>query len=130
MKGSEKYGRKTAHNRKWFILFLVHKSNMHGLRDRDSFGNAGIVRNWRGSEVVCNKTLQLGIRCIDSVKRNAPKCKFNCIRLYNLSNDCLCVFTALYSTIPYSRTQNIFLLRFQLLYIKYLPETNFSGKKD
>jgi len=43
MKGREKYGRKTAHNRKWLILFLVQKSNMHGLRDRDSFGNAGIV---------------------------------------------------------------------------------------
>jgi hypothetical protein len=50
MKGREKYGRKTEHNRNWFILFLVHKSNMHGLRDRDSFGNAGIV--WSSREAL------------------------------------------------------------------------------
>jgi hypothetical protein len=50
MKGREKYGRKTAHNRKWFILFLVHKSNMHGLRDRESFGNVGIVWSWREAQ--------------------------------------------------------------------------------
>jgi len=31
-------------------LFLVHKSNMHGLRDRDSFGNVGIVWSWREAQ--------------------------------------------------------------------------------